>query len=214
MRVFLLVVIITLLVVEGRAMTTAVAQGAPSITITKPAAAGDIVPDGDDFATTVLGNPWDMSETIPTDIESTLFLDNVTISNGIWRGVARNNDPQLFLLSRGFGQSDPCCGGALHWKNNDGFINPINADTYHIASIRMKLTGSNPVTSNAQFFWFREDTPGSLTEISNPFQTFDGWQTYTVDLKTHGTVAGTWSGIVRGLRLNPTATPGTTIEID
>ena len=31
----------------------------------------------------------------------------------------------------------------------------------------------------------------------------DGWQTYTIDLKTLGTVNGSWSGIVKGFRFDP-----------
>src|SRR5262249_5602081 len=152
MKLLLLLTLIALLTVGIRAVPLADAQAAPSITITKPAADGDTVADGDEFATTVLGNPWDMSlwDTSPShdpstpsgtlDVESTFNVNNATYSNGIWRGVSRNNIPQLLLLTRGYGQGvDPCCGGGIHWQNNDGYVNPLNADKYHFISLRMKL---------------------------------------------------------------------------
>jgi len=213
-RRLLALVLIGLLSLGSTAPLVVEAQGTPSITITTPGAGGDVVPEGDDFATTVIGNPWDMSEAAPPDVDDILNVDSVSIANGIWKGVARNNDPQLTLLSRGYGQSDPCCLGSLHWKPNDGFINPINADKYHIVSVRMKLTGSGQ-GAQGQFFWYRSDNPLSASEFSNFFPVSDGWQTYTFDLKQLGALAGSWSGSnIRGLRFDPVTVAGVTIEID
>jgi hypothetical protein len=198
------------------------AQVTPAITITRPAADGETIAEGDDFATTVLGDPWDMSETFPVpagvlnappDVESTINVDNVSIQNGTWRGTARNGDPQLYLLTRGYGQNDPCCVGSIHWKNNDGYVHPIDADTYHFVSVRMKLTGANP-TNEGQFLWYRDDNPFTPPETSHGFRTVDGWQTYTFDLKTLGTVSGSWSGTIKGFRFDPATTQGVQIEID
>ena len=38
------------------------AEPQATITITQPDGVDDVVGNGDDFATTVLGDPWDMSE--------------------------------------------------------------------------------------------------------------------------------------------------------
>ena len=45
---------------------SSLAQPQAIITITQPDGVDDVVGEGDDFATTVLGDPWDMSQ--PTDI--------------------------------------------------------------------------------------------------------------------------------------------------
>ena len=209
--------LIVLLTVSG-AVSSAVppvadAQGAPSITITKPGPGGDTISEGDDFATTVLGNPWDMSEVTPPDVESTINVDNVSITNGHWFGVARNNDPQLYLLSRGYGQNNPCCAGSVHFRTNDGFVNPIDADKYHFVSVRMNLSGTN-ATNEGQFLWYRDDSPFTPPETSKAFRTVDGWANYIMDLKTLGAVNGSWSGQIKGFRFDPVTTPGATIEID
>jgi len=210
----LALVLIVLLGLGSAAPLAVEAQGTPSITITTPVPAGDVVPDGDDFATTVLGNPWDMTESfpapsgttqLPPDVESTVNVDNVSISGGIFHGVARTAVPQLILLTRGYGQSNPCCLGSLHWKTNDGFVNPLDAGKYHTVSIRMRITGASQ-SSRAQFFLYRTDNPNENPEIPAPFATPDGWQTYTVDLKTSGTV--------HGVLFVPTTTPGATVDID
>jgi hypothetical protein len=221
--------IVALLTLTGGAAPVVVAQGLPSIAITRPSpVALGIMAESDDFATTVLGNPWDMkpkgaNET--SDIDSTINVINASFSpEGIWRGTAKSlgagvpADPQLNLLSRGYGSGvNPCCTGALHWRKNDGFVNPLNADKYHIVSVRMKLTGSSqPGTkqSEGQFAWYRDDSPTSVVEQSVFFPTFDGWRTYTFDLKKLGTVAGSWSGAIRGFRFDPTDVANTQIEID
>ena len=170
MRRLLALAVIAILALGSAGRQVVDAQATPTITITAPGAAGVVVPEADDFATTVIGNPWDMSEAIPPDVESSFNVDSVSIANGVWKGVARNNDPQLTLLSRGYGQSNPCCLGALHWKPNDGFVNPLDADKYHIVSVRMQLTGSG-AASQGEFFWLRSDNPTAAPEVSNFFPT-------------------------------------------
>ena len=211
MKVLAIALLVTILVVGG-SLPAAIAQGTPTITMTRPGAGGDLIAEADDFATTVIGNPWDMSESVPPDVESTIDLNGVSIQNGIFRGTARTIDPQLILLTRGFGQADPCCLGAIHWKKNDGFVSPLNADKYHIAVVRMRLSGAG--SSEGRFYWYRDDSPYSQIEVSRGFPTFDGWNTYVVDLKTFGAEVGSWAGTVRGFRFDPTGTQGATVEID
>jgi hypothetical protein len=217
MRALIIAALVGLLVLDGNASLVATAQGTPSITITKPSAAGDLLAEGDDFATTVIGNAWDFASgsEIPPDVDSYLSFTASTVgyTNGIWHGVASTHDPVLWLLGNGYGQVDPCCLAHVHMKSNDGYISPLNADKYHVAVIRMKLTNAAP-GAFGQFYWYRSDSPFDETEASVSFLTTNGWRTYVIDLKTHGSLIGSWSGIIRGFRFDPTNTAGATVEID
>ena len=66
--------------------------GVANHTITQPDGAGDTLPEGDDFATTVLGNPWDMSTITDIyneqtqDINSAAGSKRMTIESGLLAG--------------------------------------------------------------------------------------------------------------------------------
>ncbi|KKK78814.1 hypothetical protein LCGC14_2839800, partial [marine sediment metagenome] len=73
---------------------------------------------GDDYATNVFSDSWDMSNgedvwPVYTNINSPSF------SGGTFRGVAANSDPQVYFLWGGYPNSIA--------SPRDGNINPVNA---------------------------------------------------------------------------------------
>jgi hypothetical protein len=185
----------------------------PSLRLNPPAAAHDHVlslgtrlAEGDDFATLELGNPWDLTETAPPDIERVANVRVDAATAGYWGGVSTTMDPHLFLLSPGY-------ESAVHWKRNDGTLHPIDTSRYHTVSFRMYLDRAG-AQALGQFFWFY----GTKLEEFVPSQFFKvrpGWHVYTFDLRSLGTFGpGSWIGWVKGLRLDPTNEEGVRIQLD
>jgi hypothetical protein len=191
--------------------STAAAQ---SIIVTAPASPTPVAA-ANDYATTVLQDPWDMNQRTdlgwfvnsvdypPSGFSSTIFNFSTSIFSGV---VAA--DPNVWLLETAF------AGAAPVGKIGANF--PINADRYRIAAIRMRV----PTSAYFLFMWSTNsifDPPG--LQVSNVVLTTTGWRIYFVDLATLGLITGTepWSGTKRSLRLDPAPDnepAGGTIDID
>jgi Fibronectin type III domain len=85
----------TLRVVSGGQTSTATfsVNDPPQVRVTDPDQTG-----GDDFATTVLGNAWDMSG--PEDVTALANIDigSVSFAGGVLSGTNTNSDPNIVLL--------------------------------------------------------------------------------------------------------------------
>jgi hypothetical protein len=159
-----------------------------------------------DFATLELGNPWDMTETETPDVDRFANVRLAPVTAGFWAATSTTTDPHLFLLSPGY-QS------AVHWKSTDGTLHPIDTSRYHTVSFRMYLDQVGP-RALGQFFWFYGT---DLTQFvpSQFFRVRPGWNIYTFDLRKLGTLSdATWTGSVRGFRLDPTNEVGVRIQLD
>jgi hypothetical protein len=169
-------------------------------------------PAGPDFATDVLGDPWDFAN--PEDLSPdpdefggwtqhaaarVIGTASAFLSGGAFRGQANNGDPQLSLLYRG--------GYSIINPRRTGIRYPI--DTNRFAKVAIRVTYGNTVTTgHAQMFWAR--LPNGHPDDSTVFSAIlgvpvPGTQTQVVDL----TAAPNWVGQpVRGLRLDPLSQPG------
>ena len=166
-----------------------------------------------DYATTVMQDPWDMNQR--TDLgwflNSADFpqsgFSSANFANGMFSGTV-SADPNVWLLETAF------AGAAPVGKFGPNF--PIDADRYRIAAIRMRV----PTSAYFLFMWTTNsmfDAPG--LQVSNVVFTTAGWRIYFVDLATLGLINGTqpWSGTKRSLRLDPAPDnepAGGTIDID
>ena len=176
------------------------AQPQAAITITQPDGVDDVVSEGDDFATTVLGDPWDMSQ--PTDIPTLHGLPNGTISGGLLSYSVQSNPSEVPLLFCGFvGAMDV---GKL------GVNYPIDTDHYRWLSFRIWQPAGN-----IHVRWHHAEAfePWGITGSLSPGPT-DGWYTYIVDLETIPKGRGSWEGQVLGLYIISSAPQGTQVKID
>ena len=191
------------------ALVVAVAARAwGQITVTAPAALDAVAP-ADDYATQVLQDPWDMTER--TDFGWFLFsvdqpaanLANPTFSGGLFSATTTTDDPTLFPLETGY------LGTAPIGKVGTNY--PIDASKYTVLALRMSLGSA----SGMHVFWSRntiyEDQSGAGTQVVSP-----GWRFYFVNIPglTQFLGAIPWSGLVRSLRIDPTAVASDPILID
>lgn len=174
--------------------------------------ASSCLPEGPDFATLEIGDPWDMEN--DRDIVRTCDLTNVSVSNGIWSGRSTTDDPSFYLLDQGY-------YGAYHVNARDGYVHPISTTLYCTISFRMYLdwpSGTPWDGQRAQLFYFYNDLNLTDYAASNCFQVEEGWHVYTLDLHELGCLPGkprpAYEDWVKGLRLDPIAWPNTEIKID
>ncbi|HUF37307.1 MAG TPA: hypothetical protein VMN57_02180 [Anaerolineales bacterium] len=154
---------------------------------------------GLDYASTVLNDPWGMSNS--GDIKASVQIANMVFSNGILTGVTTDWDPRLTL------KVGP----------------PIDAAKYRYATFRMKVDGTGSAgTGWVQRFlwWFAGEGVDAVT--TQDLVLYEGWHTYTIDLskaliESCPTQIGPncWSGFPTGFRFDPVETPGnTTFHLD
>jgi hypothetical protein len=211
---------------------------AASITFTNPTALQTSIAEGDDFATRVLGNPWDMNER--RDIGYEIGFTNVGVANGIWSGVFSGVDQSSGGATAGYffplfpGFSTPLPAGLsqeLTWNKigaQDRYAIPTAKYTHlsfriytsQRSQYYVHWTNAKPVTwpDGSQRFGSNDGCYSATQLIPwNP-----GWHTYSFDLPQPngdaGVRAGNWqdSPLVRGLRIDPSAIApaGTEIRVD
>lgn len=178
------------------------AEPQATITITQPDGVDDVVGNGDDFATTVLGDPWDMSEY--TDIPALHGVPGGTISNGVLNYTIPSNPyVHIPLLHAG-------AGGAIDAGIKVGSNYPINTDHYRWLSFRM----NQPEGYFTVRWFYDKDRSASKANSTVNIPVSPGWHTYVIDLETVSKTKGNWQGQVMGLFVMVSASTGTTGTID
>ena len=208
------------------------------ITFTNPGAIQVTVGEGDDFATNVLRDPWDMDNA--RDIWFELAFDNVSASGGIWQGkISGIDDATGIAMPGGFyplfqGFSYPIGGALSHGLNWDRVGGQdqyaIDSSKYSLLSYRLSLS------SRGSFgIYWTGAKPADWPTADHYFAGFDGcyrgnaavqwpagWKTYYWDLnQTNGDPGfnvGAWDdySLERGFRIDPNfvAGAGTEVKID
>jgi hypothetical protein len=186
--------------------SVAVPPAAPSITILEPDGYSDVLAEGDDFATTVPGMPWDMNSSPYPDFPTVMGnfeRSSFSVGGGVWDGITTGSDSSIFIHPTGLAQP----------VMKDGSRFPIDTSKYRLLSFRMYSSHSDL----AQVLWFYDSTYTKFAG-SNFFTASSGWNTYVVDLATIGTntlIGGAtgWNGMVKGLRIDPVAGLGAGVNI-
>jgi hypothetical protein len=167
--------------------------------------------EGTDFATFVLGQPWDMKSEPYPDFPTVLFgydRPASTVSNGnIWTITTNTADAGIRIHAPGLQQTQKVL------KLGDRF--PIDAFTYNILSFQLCSTA----LSTAQILWFTQQDPqvGSSIGQSVGFTVVAGCRIYVMDLSNAGILlAGApWSGAITSLRIDPTnSAAGIVLSLD
>jgi hypothetical protein len=168
------------------------------------------IPEGNDFATKVLRDPWDMSEfsDISTYLNSSgqdIALENISVQNGIFSATAtRSSGAQFTSLFPGY--------NTAMLVGKVGELYPIESSTYKCLYIASKIeSGSqtNPTTHDAVgVLWFADEklnggTWGGVQNIDmNPTTT---WKLRKINL-TENAYGTKWTDQTqwKGLRIDPT----------
>ena len=190
---------------------------AQSLTISN---AGTPSQPGVDFATTILGDPWDFTERTDwvhmySDNEKgeSAWVGAPTQTGGVFRGVSSGIAPSVQLLYQGI-------DGALNTIGKNGVNTPIDANRYRRLSFRARRSVGTPDTQDRiAAFWFPNTSQagggfalwqarGALAGFQHANMMPPGaqggatYQIYRVDLDRGlpGSSA-TWSGLIKGLKL-------------
>jgi hypothetical protein len=152
---------------------------------------------GNDYATIVLNDPWDMSSS--TDIVATNDVGSLTFSGGTARYTTAcyttpfcNGDPQLTLRT-----------GAIY---NDTRT-PIDPKRYHHATFRFKENTRQDTSQGSVNRFLFGDAPRAFTSTTKDSVTNEDWNTYYLDLKTAllvpGSAAWTSYSQINAFRFDP-----------
>ncbi|MEO5822625.1 MAG: hypothetical protein ABIT71_19115 [Vicinamibacteraceae bacterium] len=211
------------------------AQGAAQ-SLTIGGASSQTSQPGAEFATTVLGDPWDFTESTDwvhmySDNGSgpSAFAGTPTQTGGVLRGVSSANAPSIQVLYQGI-------DGALNTVGRSGVITPIDTSRYKRLSFRARRSVGTPDSQDRiAAFWFPQSSmagsgfalwqargtlPNSQHANMMPQAAQAGatYQIYRVDLDVPLQSSGVgWTGMVRGLKVRlawSNTVTNSTIDLD
>jgi hypothetical protein len=131
----------------------------PSIQVTNPS-----VTSGDDYATTVLGNAWDMSSSADIQLTGLDHLANLSFSGGLLNATNTSNDPIVTLL----------------YNSNNSV--PIDTSRFRYLTFRLQVDGAFDTENGsvARLIWSSQVSAPAV--IAKSMIVFPGMNSYTVDL--------------------------------
>lgn len=179
-----------------------------ALTVTQPVAT-TVVSAGDDYATQVPGNAWDMNDAVDIDVqESVQYVNGMGFGGGIFTGTTATNSAGLYPLFMGLGNTI---------NLTRGFNFPIDTARYRYVTFKLK-DGSAGQFANFIFY------PGADVSSYGVSQYFsvpqNQWAIVKIDLVTDlfpgPTSIVQWhdQAQVMGLRLNPANGSGVPFDLD
>ncbi len=182
------------------------------VSISSPTISSDPLPSSADYATEVLGNPWDMNDA--NDLADWVHsadshgITTPTFSGGVMSLSMTTDNGFLYLLA------PPVDLTNAPGKNGRNF--PIDTSKYRYLNVRMRTDMASvfQVLYNRRNNYFEDfcHTPGVATTT--------GWKTYTIDLGSIGCASQAgynpaWSAApVSGIRIEPSVIVGANVDID
>jgi len=196
---------------------------ADTIRVLQPNGTGnDKIAEGIEFSAYVKGNRWDMSDQADVITSESKFLSNESFSNGIYRATSveidGKTDPKFFLTFPGL--------PSAVFSIESGQMFPIDTFVYSKLSLKIRHLGSNGSPTNSkhavQVFFFEDENSirnATFGYTLNSLVMSDGdWHIVQIDLISdlHPNSSHGWTDFssVKGLRIDPTGTANTQIEID
>lgn len=216
---------------------------AQSITLTSPTTAKSYS-DTPEFATTVVGNSWDMNEL--RDIAFDVHFSQPSVSSGIWTGTALESSFYFLPLFGGYSTTSYETYPSYYDNGTPyGPLNPVDASKYDRISIRYSLAKSSrsvigiywsedhqvsPLsvdTSNGGYIVFRDSEYGVTSEVFYE----SGYRILDIDLTSNtlsseldagmfdplsGNYSGSWNNYIYSLLVMPSRDKGagTAVSVD
>ncbi len=209
-RSILIILLVLIFGIGSRYLTLDKAQAseAQSVIINN-----QVIGEGNDFATKILGLPWNMSS--PPYPDYITVFDNfdrgsLSIQNGMWSINTQERvpyDPNIWLHSPGIENTQKVL------RIGDRF--PIDTSVYRLLSIRM----CSDISDYMNVYWYltqlKENSSQIIFHYSQYINIKQGCHLYSIDLEKMPTFVGSWDGMVLGLRLDPGAQgPKAHLEFD
>jgi len=143
---------------SGSGSATFTINNPPSIEVTNPSPTS-----GDDYATTVLGNAWDMSSGGDIQLTGLDNLTNLSFSGGVLHATNTNSDPIVTLL----------------YNTNNSV--PIDTSRFRYLTYRLQVDGPYDLLTGsvARVIW---GSQVSSVAVSQDIIVMPGMNSYTVDL--------------------------------
>ena len=181
------------------------ASDCAALGVTQPTAS-TVVVAGDDYATQVLGNAWDMNasatkadEDIATDESGN--VTNQTFSGGLFSASTTTGDNNVFPLFMGY-------SGSIN--SSRGYAHPVDTAHYRNFTVKFRATRPTPNTEVAYVSFYQSDTSsynngtyGETNFLAVPASQFI---IYTFDLVANNdNLHHHWTDFptVQGIRFNP-----------
>jgi len=84
-----------------------------TVAVTQPTVS-TVVEAGDDYATQVLGNAWDMSDAADIDTQESISVSGQLFSGGIFSATSASQSENIYPLHMGYASSINLSRGANH----------------------------------------------------------------------------------------------------
>lgn len=167
---------------------------------------------GNDYATQVLSDPWDMGDAADIPQAPSSDLANAAVTAGVFEADTIGNDPNFFILWPGYVSAVPMAKGAVF---------PIDTGRFRYLTMKIRMTAaSGPPLAHSQpviayFLLNSRFQPGSFGHTSAASVTPGQWQIVQFDMLDAPSAFGwTDTPVIRGLRIDPTNKSGVHFEID
>jgi hypothetical protein len=180
-----------------------------ALTVTAPPAGSTMVPAGNDFATQVIGDAWDMSNPQDIDTDESANLTTQTFSGGLFSATASACPAAFWPHFVGYGSQ------IVAIKRGPRY--PINTSVYRYFTIKLKTSTSQ---QDHLFFFQNGDTGVQANIGASTYQvtpanawTIQTWDMYT---DTFGSPYQPWTSFptVQGIRFDPCNTGAPAIQVD
>jgi hypothetical protein len=189
---------------------TGFAPIANALNVTAPPAGSTAVQAGNDFATQVIGDAWDMNNPQDVDTDESTNLTSQVFSGGIFSAVASACPASFWPQFTGYGSD------IVAIKRGPRF--PIDTSVYRYFTIKFKTSTAQP---DRVLFFKNGDTSVTGSYGSGVFQsspasqwTVQTWDLYTDVYTTNPYFPWTSFAQVQGIRFDPCNSGTPTIQVD
>jgi len=174
-----------------------------ALSVTQPTAAS-VVPAGDDYATQVLGNPWDMNDAADIETQESFGVTGQTFSAGLYTANTTANGAFIYPLFMGYPQTINLSRGAN---------SPIDTSRYRYVTIKLRATQPPATIQFARVVFL--DSGNSYNDGTFGYSAYstllaNQWMIITFDMigQIDGTSPHHWTDFpqVPGLRIDPATT--------
>jgi hypothetical protein len=183
-----------------------------ALTVTAPPAGLSFISAGNDYATQVIGDAWDMNNTQDVDTDDAIGATSQTFSGGIFTVVdsAAGCNTGIFPSFMGYGTQTVAMARGQQY--------PINTSVYRYFTMKIKATGGAAAQNNQVFYFKDGDSRGGTNLLGatnlkpiSPNQ----WSYVTWDLFTESSnLAWTSLPYVEGIEVIPCNGGSPNIQID
>jgi hypothetical protein len=180
------------------------------VSVIEPDGINDIVSAGDDFATQVVGDPWDMSDATDVEFFYSAGFVNETISAGQYHGLTTGTGPAFWVHFPGVSSTLDLSRGARY---------PITTGIYRYLTVKERITTTQPPAMLGYFFRDKESFVDSSYGYSN-FVSFPAnqWVINTLDMIADHAPSSPhpWTDYasVHGIRISPVNVTNTQVDVD